>query len=103
MFRSLVPLGVCLLLTACAAAPYEPGHDRPGRPDHDWDRSQEISCDSQSNAYRQCSIDIGRYDDVRLRRQESVSDCVEGRSWGWNRRGIWVDRGCRARFEVIRR
>lgn len=100
MFRSLVPVGVCLLLTACAATPYEPGRDRP---DRDWDRSQEISCDSQANAYRQCSIDIGRHDDVRLRRQESVSDCVEGRSWGWNRRGIWVDRGCRARFEVIRR
>lgn len=28
-------------------------------------------------------------------------DCIEGRSWGWDRAGIWVNGGCRARFRVF--
>lgn len=37
---------------------------------------------------------------VKLRRKLSSSPCDEGRSWGYDDRGIWVDRGCRAEFEV---
>ena len=28
------------------------------------------------------------------------SPCVQGSSWGWDRNGVWVDRGCRADFLV---
>lgn len=28
-------------------------------------------------------------------------ECIQGRSWGWDRGGIWVDNGCRARFRVF--
>jgi len=34
--------------------------------------------------------------------QRSGSACVQGRTWGFNRNSIWVDRGCRADFEVGR-
>ena len=27
-----------------------------------------------------------------------AGNCHEGRTWGWDRRGVWVSRGCRARF-----
>jgi len=37
---------------------------------------------------------------VRLRRQLSRDACVEGVSWGFDRERIWVDKGCRAEFEV---
>jgi hypothetical protein len=37
---------------------------------------------------------------VRLRRQLSRDACVEGRTWGFDRDGIWVDQGCRAEFEI---
>ncbi|HSB62029.1 MAG TPA: DUF3011 domain-containing protein, partial [Vicinamibacteria bacterium] len=37
---------------------------------------------------------------VRLKRQLSRDACVEGQSWGFDRDGIWVDKGCRAEFEV---
>jgi hypothetical protein len=37
---------------------------------------------------------------VRLRRQLSREACLEGRSWGFDRDGIWVDQGCRAEFEI---
>ena len=28
-------------------------------------------------------------------------ECIEGRSWGWDRGGIWVNNGCRALFRVL--
>jgi hypothetical protein len=37
---------------------------------------------------------------VRLRRQLSRDPCVEGRTWGFDRDGIWVDKGCRAEFQT---
>jgi hypothetical protein len=39
---------------------------------------------------------------VRLIKRLSDKPCVEGRSWGYDRNGIWVDNGCRAifRYEV---
>jgi hypothetical protein len=37
---------------------------------------------------------------VRLRRQLSREACVEGVGWGFDRERIWVDKGCRAEFEV---
>ncbi len=35
-------------------------------------------------------------------RQHGNADCRQGYSWGYDQRGIWVDRGCRADFEVTR-
>jgi hypothetical protein len=46
---------------------------------------------------------VGARGHVRLQRQLSDSACIEGRSWGWNRAGIWVDQGCGASFLVTRR
>jgi hypothetical protein len=37
---------------------------------------------------------------VQLLRTLSDSACIEGRTWGWDRNGVWVDRGCRAEFSV---
>jgi hypothetical protein len=37
---------------------------------------------------------------VRIVRQRSDADCIYGQTWGNDRRQIWVDRGCRADFEV---
>lgn len=37
---------------------------------------------------------------VRLVRRLSDKPCIQGMSWGYDRNGIWVDRGCRAEFEI---
>jgi len=37
-------------------------------------------------------------DGVHIIRQISRTNCIEGRNWGYNDRGIWVDDGCRAEF-----
>jgi hypothetical protein len=37
---------------------------------------------------------------VRLVRDYSRGRCVEWRTWGYDRRGVWVDNGCKAEFRV---
>jgi hypothetical protein len=62
-------------------------------------RSQNIYCASDDGRRRTCPINTGS-GNVRLVNQRSGTACVQGRTWGFNRTGIWVDRGCRADFEV---
>jgi hypothetical protein len=37
---------------------------------------------------------------VRLKRQISRDACIEGQTWGFDRNGIWVTKGCRAEFQI---
>jgi hypothetical protein len=59
---------------------------------------QVVTCSSDDMGRRNCAINTRG--GVRLVRQRSDADCVQGQTWGYDRRGIWVDRGCRADFEV---
>ena len=59
-----------------------------------------MNCASNDGRYRYCRVDTQNY--VRLVRQNSGSPCVYGRTWGYDWRGIWVDRGCRATFDYGR-
>jgi Protein of unknown function (DUF3011) len=61
---------------------------------------QRFACNSDNMRRHSCYIDT-RGGEVRLVRQLSDSPCTKGYSWGTNRRGIWVDHGCRANFAVI--
>lgn len=61
-------------------------------------RGQIVRCDSNDKRPRHCPADTKG--GVRLFRQLSRSACVEGRSWGVDANGIWVEDGCRAEFEV---
>ncbi len=57
-----------------------------------------IRCESNDGRTRECTTGGGR---VVLERQISSSACIEGRSWGYSRNGIWVSQGCRADFRVV--
>jgi hypothetical protein len=57
-----------------------------------------ITCASDDGNRHYCAADT-RYG-VRMVNQRSGSPCKQGYSWGYDRRGIWVDRGCRADFIV---
>jgi hypothetical protein len=69
----------------------------------DWDARTAtlFYCASDDMRRHGCSIDTR--DGVFIVRQRSEADCVYGRTWGYDRGGVWVDRGCRADFEVIDR
>jgi len=61
-----------------------------------------VDCASLNNAYGVCSWDP-RTGPPFLREQYSLSPCIEGITWGYSdRRGLWVDAGCRARFGARR-
>ncbi len=86
------------------------GWDNDGGRD-DWDRDGgghdgqdsdtfPIRCESQGYRYTYCNVS-DRVTDVRLTRQLSDKDCIEGVTWGYDRGGVWVDRGCRADFLVF--
>ena len=61
-----------------------------------------FDCASDGYKYRECQLPVdGR---ARLVRQYSndKGPCREGYSWGQRGDRLWVDRGCRAQFEVER-
>jgi len=60
--------------------------------------SQTVYCASDDGRRNSCRADTTR--GVRIVRQRSDADCIYSRTWGYDRGGIWVDRGCRADFEV---
>jgi hypothetical protein len=60
--------------------------------------SDTISCSSNDGRRAYCDVDTRG--GVRLVRQISGSSCQQGSTWGYDSRGVWVDRGCRAEFDV---
>ena len=57
-----------------------------------------VRCESEEGRPRECPTGGGR---IVLERQISRAPCIEGRSWGDGRSGVWVAQGCRADFRVI--
>ncbi|MGH8114007.1 MAG: DUF3011 domain-containing protein [Rhodanobacteraceae bacterium] len=82
---------------------YSGGHGGGFRPGPGWNRDFVVSCGSPQYQRYFCQVDVGVRGRVRLQRQNSSAACIEGRTWGWNRAGIWVDKGCGAQFMVTRR
>ena len=60
--------------------------------------AQTISCSSDDGHRHYCPADTRG--GVRLLKQRSGSPCDQGHSWGFDRGGVWVDRGCRADFAI---
>jgi hypothetical protein len=85
-----IALGTASVSPSPAVAGFQPGYGPPPR----------ITCSSNDGRRNWC--DIGPSRDVRLVRQISGSACIRDNTWGVDRRGLWVDRGCRAEFVVGR-
>ena len=95
----------CAGVFAEAGSGYRPGPGGHGgwAPGADWNRAITLSCGSPQYNYNMCQVDTGRGSRVRLQRQTSNTRCIEGQNWGWNRAGIWVDKGCGGVFVIDRR
>ena len=92
----MIRLALALALAAVAAPSLGQARDRY-YDDYRHD-VREVRCASIDHRTRVCPVDTRG--GVRIVRQESHADCVLGRTWGYDRRGIWVANGCRARFAV---
>jgi Protein of unknown function (DUF3011) len=90
--------GVCTVRTSTGQVSFS-GFDFGGGGDGGGMR---FDCASDGYKYRECQLPVdGR---ARLVRQYSddKGPCREGYSWGQRGDRLWVDRGCRAQFEVVR-
>jgi len=62
-------------------------------------RTITVLCESKDGRRHRCAADtLGQI--TSGRQLSRKSKCVEGRSWGADSKGIWVDRGCRAEFLI---
>ncbi|HQX92866.1 MAG TPA: DUF3011 domain-containing protein [Thermomonas sp.] len=91
MMRNLLAVAVTVL--AASAAPPASAQYYGG----DGYRGDSVRCESDDGRYRECPTGGGR---AMLERQLSRTACIEGRTWGQGRGGVWVDDGCRADFRV---
>lgn len=76
------------------------GYDgRTWRPQQGW-VAREVVCTSIDGRYRECAAPFRGT--AVVTQQISDAACVEGRTWGQRAGTIWVNRGCRARFGIVR-
>ncbi len=95
-------LVLSLFTAATAVAQVEYGrrgddrrHDNDNRYGNNRD---QVRCESKNYNYSRCNVD---WREARLIRQTSNNECRKGRSWGVDRRGLWVDRGCGGVFAEV--
>ena len=93
-----IAAGVALSLIASLAFAQRWPDDR-GR---NRTRVRERTVHLKSTNYRRSTKNVDNRG-VRLVRQKSNVRCIEGRTWGYTRNRIWVDRGCEADFAYIPR
>jgi hypothetical protein len=79
------------LLAALSMTAISPAQAQSGR---------TIRCESTNGHFNRCAVP---WNDAELARQESKGACIRGQSWGVDRQGLWVDRGCRGQFVEARR
>jgi hypothetical protein len=91
--RGLITLFVATLGLAAGQAVTAPQHS-----DGYYGGGHSFRCESQDNRYRHCAVDTR--DGVELIRGLSKTRCIEGRNWGYDRGGVWVNHGCRAEFRT---
>ena len=91
--RSQLVIAIALFAgsaAAPAAAQYYGGDGYQGYQD------DIIRCESNDGRTRECAANTRA--GVQLVRQLSRAACIQGRTWGYGRNGIWVSNGCRAEF-----
>lgn len=103
--RMFAAMASFAMLGACAgyypAAGYPGGYHDPGYGyPQGYPATQQgtVRCESDNGQTRHCAADVRG--GVRLSKQLSRTDCVQGRNWSYDTGGIWVSGGCRAEFAV---
>ena len=113
--RIAVLLGAAIVAAGIAGCVVDPYYDRPQRgydrpydaygyhpPKHRDEDYQlpTIVCASKDGRANRCRTDF-EIKRAEVDKRYSGSPCDYGRSWGYDRNEVWVDRGCRARFRLL--
>jgi hypothetical protein len=87
---------------AGGAATYKP-QEVPGT-GHVWGAGnglKQVTCESSDGQKKYCQADTGL--GVVMVKDLSGSGCVRDESWGFDRRGVWVAKGCKGVFDTALR
>jgi hypothetical protein len=57
-----------------------------------------VTCESDNGRRKQCNADTSA--GVQLVRELADAECGFGTEWGYDTKGVWVTKGCRAEFAV---
>src|SRR5437868_295081 len=90
----------CALVAAGLALAVCIPHQLTAQGGYDSERRNSSTIVCSSNDGQQVHCDADTRGGVRLVRQISGSPCQQDSTWGYDSRGVWVDRGCRAEFDV---
>ena len=82
-----VACGAWMLVSPAYASPQHDGYGYGG--------GGELRCESRDYRFTRCDVN---WREAYLVRRLSESRCIEGQTWGIDRRGLWVDRGCAGIF-----
>jgi hypothetical protein len=63
-------------------------------------KGQTISCSSAATDSERHYCEADTRHGARLVKQTSAVECAEGKTWGWDEEGIWVDQGCAGEFAL---
>lgn len=96
----LLLFAAAILTTAAFASPLPSTAVQAGYGPGQAPAGSRIVCSSNDGRRKFCNADTRG--GVQLFRQISGSACIQGRTWGYNRNAVWVDRGCRAEFVLLR-
>ena len=92
VYRSLALIVLAAALTSFAGTAFAQDRD-------DHRRNVTVVCESRDGRRHRCAADtLGQ---ITLGRELTRNrKCVADRTWGYDSKGIWVDRGCRAEFLI---
>src|ERR1700739_2105260 len=90
----LATLAVCVVLLLALARPSVLN----AMPAQDMAPGANLNCSSEDGGRKFCPTNTKG--GVQLVKQRSGSPCIFDQTWGYDNRGVWVDRGCRADFAV---
>lgn len=76
------------------------GYGRPVQGGPGYGQGGIVRCESRDRRRNYCAADTRG--GVHLSRQLSSDSCVQGSTWGYDARGVWVTNGCRADFALGR-
>jgi Protein of unknown function (DUF3011) len=63
-------------------------------------KGQAVTCLSSGKQEEKLYCEADTRHGAHLLKQTSTVDCVEGKTWGWDEQGIWVDKGCGGEFAL---
>lgn len=64
-------------------------------------KTKHVKCSSKDGDFKRCKVSgIKKISNMSVKKRYSDSKCKKGYSYGYDKKSIWVDHGCRAKFNV---